>query len=192
MDKAQEAELRAKMAQARGEMTIDLDEPEPDVTASPVTIDADERDHEQDLEDLGTLYPFLGGNRFLTEKYVDWKRAHQNPESFQKPQFDDTEIRHTFPRLTGLEHSGAQAIQPYLQPVVNAATNKTARDQEERLRAAQEQEDLYKRAIEKAKQIAAVKAQQEKVAKDRDEAAAEGRGGYRVERAMYPSDLYRK
>lgn len=188
MGPEEEARLRAQMAAARQEADgepIDLDDPG-QVTATPTVIS----NAPEPNDGYTPIWkPDLG--RRLGEAM----RPTYNPEGneFETPDYGY--------RVGGKTLSAGSAAIPlmplpsqlalaYAQHRLKGAHESQLRD--EHIQALTDQEATVKKAMERAKQIAAIKAQQEKSGKDRDEAIESGHRGYRVERALYPSDLHRK
>lgn len=184
MTPEQEAELRAKMAAVRDEA---------DVTAGTTTIDLDEPEPTPawDWENPTLPGRALGlrpsGPQLLSPEQQKALDDRRSASAASWNAFADAGAHYARP-FVGLAPGG---------PLNNLAMGYAERkvrglDQDEKVADLTEQEATLKKAMERAKQIAAVKAQQEKVEKDRDESLSSGRGGYHVERALYPSDLHRR
>lgn len=178
MTPEQEAELRARMAAARSDVdgpTIDLDEPTPMPGYDP-------------SNPYGTLI----------RPGVERAMGHGAQGEFHKPNLDMTpeQIDHyqrmnlrAAPLMGGAYLAGSLASYGMREAMERPLRAMEQKDKEESLG---KQEETIKKAMENAKRIAAAKARQEKATKDRDEAIESGSRGYRVERALYPSDLHRK
>lgn len=161
------------MAQARQETTIDLDEPDPNedpyAMAPPITA---------------PYHQALSG--YLHKRFYNGDiEVPKNEERLEQDRAQDARIAAAVKPAYDLWWPGAIANH-FQGKRVEAAK------QAEQMAQLTEKEKLLLKAKENAQKIAAYKAQQEKVEQDRDQSAAEGRGGYRIERALYPSDFLRK
>jgi hypothetical protein len=184
MTPEQEAELRARLAAARNEVDS------PVITASPTVIDIDEPEPRD--PDWGALGEGPVERARMSMK--DW--LHNR---YYKGDIDIQPNQELKAHDEEAEKKVQDAVMPYMSYIPNVAVAQrfvddrtAAQKQAEKLSELTEREKLLLKAKANAERIAAAKAQQQKVTQDRDETVAAGGRGYRVERALYPSDLHRK
>lgn len=169
MSPEEEAKLRAAMAQAREEV-IDIDE-EPY---------ADLPSWEQPI--VKGAVGLLGGPAQSPYQAPDLNVSQEALDRWKGYQVS------AMPFMGAGYMAGVGASRAMEEQLSQMEKSRQTASKEEELKA---QEDTYRKALENAKRMKAAKDQAEKAEKDRDQAAEEGRGGYRVERALYPSDLHR-
>lgn len=192
MSPEEEAKLRAKMAQVRAEVdgpAIDLDEPDYQPTE-------DDRVKEKLGYITGTAYApaidnAVQGAGFqqrempgFVRSYLDY--MHAQGEKTNAVRTGQQPGEKSIVEYTPAGYVAGKIIRGADRAITESNKDKAYRDEQDaKLKAISEQEETYKRAMEVAKRIAAAKAQQAKATSDRDEAAKEGRPGYRVERPLY-------
>lgn len=177
-------DLKMAMARARAEadgQTIDLDRPEPEPSKA--------------KEWLRRAAQYLYGGGLASDLYGERVESSGEPIKLLAPELDKPLLE-----AHGRVMSGPGMANPLAAPFVMAdkvaqwgqrvedeSVKKAEADKEKKQRA-----DNLKKAIENAKKAKEYLDQQKKVQADREQAVSEGRPGYRTERALYDSTLYRK
>lgn len=180
MTPEQEAALRAQMAKARDEA---------DITASPTVIDLDTPEEEPPVNWADPPLPSqVGPGKALKEWLASHYHRQEDPALTQRHEAA-TESMNNFSDRAG------QAVRPFMgmapggpivPMVLNHVDNKVKQaGSDEKSKDLSDQEELYKKALARAKAIQQAKDHQARVEQDRDQAVAEGHSGYRVERPLF-------